>query len=284
MRKIIALLISLILILGLCACTKNTAAWQDQYNLGLRYLSEGNYNEAIIAFTAAIEIDPQISTVYIGRGDAYFALGTEDYIAFAIEDYNTVIDMDRKNVDAYIKLAEVYFSLGDETTAIMILENGCDITKDEHIIDRLKENGILYVYGMNAVLFPNVERYYEEFVEVTAEYQGVIIPCIAGISFDTAIPGLYGDEITEAELLFMDNSGLAENQLVIGDIFPLDNWENAYNWDYFEKSMVVCGYFAYNEDYQRFSLRYIDGAGKDVPELRPNGPYNFTLREWHFEQ
>lgn len=35
--------------------TDTTLTWQEQYDLGLRYLSEGNYEEAIIAFTAAIE-------------------------------------------------------------------------------------------------------------------------------------------------------------------------------------------------------------------------------------
>lgn len=33
-------------------------SWQEQYDLGVRYLSKSNYEEAIIAFTAAIGIDP----------------------------------------------------------------------------------------------------------------------------------------------------------------------------------------------------------------------------------
>ena len=42
--------------------------WQEQYDLGVRYLAEGNYEEAIIAFTAAIEIDPNRVEAYMGRG------------------------------------------------------------------------------------------------------------------------------------------------------------------------------------------------------------------------
>ena len=47
----------------LCACGQQSGGaggdnWQSQYDLGVRYLSEGNYEEAVIAFTAAIEIDP----------------------------------------------------------------------------------------------------------------------------------------------------------------------------------------------------------------------------------
>ena len=49
-----------ILILLLTACGQSQEVrWQEQYDLGVRYLSEGNYEEAIIAFTAAIEIDPK---------------------------------------------------------------------------------------------------------------------------------------------------------------------------------------------------------------------------------
>ena len=65
---------TLALLLGflLCACGQSVPTWQEQYDLGVRYLSEGNYEEAILAFTAAIEIDPKQAPAYVGRGDAYF--------------------------------------------------------------------------------------------------------------------------------------------------------------------------------------------------------------------
>ena len=78
MRQICSWLLTLALVLGLCACGQNAeAAWQEQYDLGVRYLSEGNYEEAIIAFAAAIEIDPKRAEAYIGLADVYIA--TEDY-------------------------------------------------------------------------------------------------------------------------------------------------------------------------------------------------------------
>ncbi len=49
--------------------------YQEQYDLGIRYLSEGNYEEAIIAFEAAIEIEPKSIDAYIGLADAYVAAG-----------------------------------------------------------------------------------------------------------------------------------------------------------------------------------------------------------------
>lgn len=78
------------------ACGQAAPTWQEQYDLGVRYLSEGNYEEAVIAFTAAIEIDPKQPLAYIGRGDTYAAMAgqaqntAEESVALwesAIADY-----------------------------------------------------------------------------------------------------------------------------------------------------------------------------------------------------
>ena len=72
MRRIFSWILTLALVLGLAGCGQDAAAaWQEQYDLGVRYLSEGNYEEAILAFTAAIEIDAKRPEGLIGRGDAY---------------------------------------------------------------------------------------------------------------------------------------------------------------------------------------------------------------------
>lgn len=72
----------LIIAIGLGACSQNQEAqWQEQYDLGIRYLSEGNYEEAIIAFTTAIEIDSKMSETYLALGNLYIELG--DYEAAA---------------------------------------------------------------------------------------------------------------------------------------------------------------------------------------------------------
>jgi len=83
MKRSLSLLLTLVMVLSLFACGQKNAAptWQEQYDLGIRYLSEGNYEEAIIAFTAAIEIDPKRAEAYVGRGDAYLALGNEEAAA-----------------------------------------------------------------------------------------------------------------------------------------------------------------------------------------------------------
>ena len=71
-KRTVSLLLAMILTVTLCACGKTSGgSWQEQYDHGVRYLSDGNYDEAIIAFTAAIKIDPQNVNAYIGRAAPY---------------------------------------------------------------------------------------------------------------------------------------------------------------------------------------------------------------------
>jgi len=58
-----------------CSEKVQEPSWQEQYDLGVRFLSEGNYEEAIIAFNAAIEIDPKLVDAYLGLADVYIAQG-----------------------------------------------------------------------------------------------------------------------------------------------------------------------------------------------------------------
>lgn len=90
------------MMLSSCGVQSTESAWQEQYDLGVRYLSDGNYEEAIIAFTAAIEIDP-------------------------------------KQPDAYIGASEAYMAMGDTEAAISILEEGLAETNNEKIQNRLDE-------------------------------------------------------------------------------------------------------------------------------------------------
>ena len=96
MKRVLCLILSAVLLLGLAACgSKPTETvepaektepavsveepkgptWQEQYDLGLRFLSEGNYKEAILAFTVAIQIDPKRADAYVERGNAYIGSG-----------------------------------------------------------------------------------------------------------------------------------------------------------------------------------------------------------------
>ena len=65
--------LAVILLLGLTSCGKQSK-WQKQYDLGMKYLEAGDYEEALNAFDKAISIDEKEATAYVGRGAVYMAL------------------------------------------------------------------------------------------------------------------------------------------------------------------------------------------------------------------
>ncbi len=140
MKQITALLLTILLLLSLCACGAKDA-WQEQYDLGMRYLNDGNYEEAIIAFTAAIEIDEKRPEGYEGRGRAYVLSGeTAENLEAAKSDFEKALELDPTYVDAWLDLADIYIRQGDYDKAKEILKEALDKTGgDQSIASKLEE-------------------------------------------------------------------------------------------------------------------------------------------------
>lgn len=147
MRKTISIILAILLVMSSCSNREvgaqqgadSAAAWQDQYDLGIRYLSEGNYEEAIIAFTAAIEIDPNRAEAYVGRGDAYVGSGeTEDNLTAALADYAAALELDETSAAAWLGLADVYIRQRNVDGAIKILSSGYEVTGSREILDLIE--------------------------------------------------------------------------------------------------------------------------------------------------
>jgi tetratricopeptide (TPR) repeat protein len=97
MKRVTALFLAAVLLLSLAACGGKDP-WQEQYDLGMRYLNEGNYQEAIIAFEAAIEIDAKRPEAYLGAAEAYIAADDIDAaIAILEKGYAATNDETLKN-------------------------------------------------------------------------------------------------------------------------------------------------------------------------------------------
>ena len=149
MRKAFFLLFAAAAML-FCACSAQpkmeiedaVPSWQTQYDLGVRYLSEGNYEEAIIAFTAAIEIDPKNAEVYEQRGNAYWELaqgtrGSEQTTAYrcAAEDYELAMQWGSETDALYRRTADAYYGAQDYEKAESYYEKIFE--KDEDALVRL---------------------------------------------------------------------------------------------------------------------------------------------------
>ena len=117
-RRIVSFALCLVLALGMVGCggkgDVSAGTWQEQYDLGIRYLSEGNYQEAVLAFTTAIQIDPKQADLYIGRAEAYLRTGeTAETLASALADYEAALDINSGLVTGWLGLADVYIRMGD---------------------------------------------------------------------------------------------------------------------------------------------------------------------------
>ena len=111
MKRVIHVLLTIIITLSLTSCAQDAgAAWQEQYDLGVRYLSEGDYEEAIIAFAAAIEIDPSRAETYLGISDCYVAVGD----AYAAIDILESGIWETNDDSLQEQLAQLFYELDDE--------------------------------------------------------------------------------------------------------------------------------------------------------------------------
>ncbi len=158
MKKMCRALLAVISLLTLTACGKSTAdQWQEQYDLGQKYLLEEDYEAAIVAFTAAIEIDPNEAAAYVGRGDAYMMRAETDTQMMkesyenAAADYETALslyaeeddisEVTEKLSEGYLTLAEYYEAQGDDNMARIYYEKAYELTGDEEIAEKLETLG-----------------------------------------------------------------------------------------------------------------------------------------------
>ena len=145
MKKVTSILLAIVMTACFVACGQKASTWQEQYDLGVRYLSDGNYEEAIIAFTAAIDIDPKNVDAYLGRASAYISGGEmEENLASALTDYQSVLEFDDARADAYLGMADVYIRQGNYRDALDILHQGIlkanDTSGLQNKINEIKES------------------------------------------------------------------------------------------------------------------------------------------------
>jgi tetratricopeptide (TPR) repeat protein len=140
---------------GICFGIYNTPAKKlaRQLDLGQKYLAELDYEQAIVAFNGAIEIDPMCAEAYLGKAEAYEGLGD---LEAALETLEEGYERTGENADIKEQLVQICLALADSyldidaassaedkieacQKAIEILERGYDRTKDERLSQKLAE-------------------------------------------------------------------------------------------------------------------------------------------------
>ena len=104
-------------------------SYEEQLAIANKYIETGNYEEAIIAFTKLIDVEPNRTDAYLGRAKAYLGSGeTEENLQFALLDYENVTKINGIIAEGYLGMADVYVRRGDYDKALEILKTGLEKT------------------------------------------------------------------------------------------------------------------------------------------------------------
>jgi Flp pilus assembly protein TadD len=86
----------------------------EAFELGAKYLDEKKLENALVAFTEAIRVDPEFAQAYNGRGVTYALLGQPER---ALADCGQAIRLDPNDPEFYRSRGYIYESVGDEANA-----------------------------------------------------------------------------------------------------------------------------------------------------------------------
>jgi len=128
MKKFSVLLLVIVICLALTACGKKNTdstenpyasmSWQEQYDLGIRLLNEGKYEEAILVFQTMIQIEPKRSEGYQKLADAYIAVGDYEKAASVLADgfqATGVASLEQQLKDVQDKIEKLENQQGQQT-------------------------------------------------------------------------------------------------------------------------------------------------------------------------
>ena len=187
-KKIILIVVAiLITVLGIFFATNNTMEQriQKQLDLGYRYLTEMDYEQALVAFTKILELEPRNVEGYLGLVETYIAMGDfEMALKHAKEGYEVtgdarlkekfvekqlelgyqyleemnyekaltafqeVLKLESKSAESYLGLVETYIAMGDFEMALKYAKEGYEVTGDVRLKEKIEmiESGNIFNY------------------------------------------------------------------------------------------------------------------------------------------
>jgi len=171
---IIAVVIALAVAIGIGIYNSPENRLSRQLDLGQKYLEEQNYEQAIVAFNEAIEIDDRCLEAYVGGIEAYLHIGNNEELQVF---YEKALEASRglegevltENLeyikDIYLFATDVYSE--DLNKVIEILKEGLQLTGDEEI-----KQALVSIYLTEAQKYMD-EPDYEKAIEFYNKVLGI---------------------------------------------------------------------------------------------------------------
>lgn len=150
MKKSIKLILLIWCIsITLLGCKNNEKFIAEQLNLGQKYISELDYENAIVAFSSIIEIDEKNMEAYMGRAEAYESLAVllkdsgdesnQEYFSLAAGDYEFLLANQGDVSFVGSHLLEIYKELGEFEKIEQFLESYKDQMQGEDIVEEVEQ-------------------------------------------------------------------------------------------------------------------------------------------------
>lgn len=133
-KRIGAVLMISIPILFSCASKHSIEVKQAEtyFDLGTKYLEQGDYDHAISGYNKALELNPRYVEAYLNRGIAYRQKGLHEQ---AVSDYGKVLQIDPKDARAYCNRGNAFIEKGQYDQAISDYNKALEINpKDGQVV------------------------------------------------------------------------------------------------------------------------------------------------------
>ncbi len=208
-----------------------SAAEKEEYSLELaqRYIDDGNYEEAIEVYTALIEVEPNNTSLYMGRAEAYTHV--EKYPE-ASEDFTQVISIDNTEAEAYAKRGVLSYVTGEEESGDNDLQEVVALTED-------------YAEEDKEELYEQVEKYVAifDFIEEQTDYSGEYYAKIYEFPNGAHLVIVHDETYTFTVEYFAENEEIEikpiRNQSAIWTIEPAIAGNEVYDWGIFFEDLYL---------------------------------------------
>jgi len=274
-KKRAHIVIALCLVLVLCAC--GASKLEKQLDLGAKYLEELDYDNAIAAYTAAIDVDPASIDAYVGLAKAYVGKAStiEEYtesLDTILLAYTTINDLQNDTETEYTGVDETMDSVAEykaDVEAAFIdsytaAYRSLSADNDVEGIEKLSND-----YG----------QYIEDFIDLSAP------KLLDEVEIDDETAQLFSDFLDGKEECYLEDSGvdveISAGAYTLSDldtIYTNFGGRDSYSgYDGYEVSYIDCGkdgniemlitftYEAYSEPfYDTFIIANQNGKLKSV--------------------
>lgn len=238
--------------------SKNLAA---QLDLGNRYLEDMDYEQAVVAFTKAIQIDPMSVEAHLGLVEAYIRSGEfEEALEAAKKGYELTKDARLKEKVDMIESGSIFDSLGREMKTMFYDQNG-DVSAWVTHAYNARGEVLAIAYDRTGKETGRFEGEFDEEGRMINRYGYRVPPDGSGVSFDVS-KVYYGENGMEEKVEWNvdadGNAGAGYSQIEYNESVQPNRLDN------YDENGKLNGYtlYEYDENWQMTKESYYGLSGE----------------------